>query len=384
MFGQRRLLGPDHRRALRAAGLGHLVAVSGLHVGIVAGLVVALALRIPGAGTPARAHLVALPPVAAFAILTGGAPPAVRAAATVGVLVLCLYGGIFPSRVGVVTFVAAALAVCVPRWTLDPGYQMSVAAALALATAPPGSGMLAGTWRITWTLAPLCAYHFGDVPLAGVVANLVAIPLFAGWVLPLGFAGGLLAPWWDGPFDLAASGAAAILDLARPWAALPPLGGAGAAAVAGAALLLARGARLRWLRPPALAVAGLVAVAGAGARQEVRPPAWAAEGRRSPVVVARTPRGPCVHGAVRVPSALASAAALPAVRGGTLPACTPADLDAAGVPPVDVLRRWVRRCGRRVRFLRAGPLGVECFRGGRWRRLRPPGGTSRTHERSVL
>jgi competence protein ComEC len=92
--------------------------------------------------------------------------------------------------------------------------------------------------------APLGVYHFGRLPTYGMIANLIAVPLTAFWIMPLGLLGLLLMPFGGGTFCfvLMGHGIELMLAVAHTIAAWP-----------GAAVLVAK--------PP---VATLVATALGG------------------------------------------------------------------------------------------------------------------------
>lgn len=94
------------------------------------------------------------------------------------------------------------------RWRRFAGHL----AALALTSA------LAGTASM-----PFAAYHFGHIQIYFILANMIAVPLAAFWVMPAGLFGLLLMPLGLGwlAFVPMGWGAAAILYVARATAALP-------------------------------------------------------------------------------------------------------------------------------------------------------------------
>ncbi|RMG95654.1 MAG: ComEC/Rec2 family competence protein [Deltaproteobacteria bacterium] len=369
VFGQRGMLDRTSRERLRTAGLGHLVAVSGLHVGLVAAFCVALGLRATAGRSVSAALVFAVVPVLVFVAVTGAAPPAVRAATTLGAVHLCLRRGMVASGIGLVSAVAAAMALVRPYWTLSASYQLSVAAALALATAPARLGMVATTWRLTWALAPLCAFHFGDVPFSGLWTNLVAVPVFAGWVLPLGCLGGLVAPWSRAIFDAAAWGGAWILDVAAVSAGVPTPDATACAWVGVGLYLAGRFRCLARARPPVAAVVGLVAVAVAQRWTLADPPpAWIAHGRRAVQSVVWTPEGPCVRGEGPLADALADAVTSWTDPAG-LSACRSPAAGSPDDPHLDAAAAAIRRCGRGVRFARGRGGREECFVAGAWHPL---------------
>ena len=241
-LGLRSALAPDQREQLRAAGLGHLIAVSGLHVAVAAIGLQALARRAVTlfGGDPRWACVIAWLPLWGYVGLTGAAASAVRAALMLTGLDLATLSR-RPSHGPTLLAVAAAGMLLVePRWCFDPGFGLSVAAMAAIVTAPTGHGVLATSWRITWATAPMTVLWFDAAPLHGVVANAVALPLF-GVLMPIA----LLA--WLGPEPLAGLArpaadllAAPILDLAAVLGELPAAGPGALVGLAGLALAIHR------------------------------------------------------------------------------------------------------------------------------------------------
>ncbi len=408
-LGLRQALPAAERRALQRSGLGHLVAISGLHVALLAALAHFVALRgatLLGRG-PSVAVVVAAVPVVAYVFLTGAAPPAIRAAGLIGVFGL---GIVLGRPVHAPTALAQVLALMLaarPEWLLEPGFQLSAAAMAALVSAPSDSGPLRTSWRVAWALAPLELAHFGAVPLHGVLLNLVAIPVFAGWVLPAGLIGLALLPTVGvGALEPAAWGARLLLDLAAFGAEIPPTPVPWLAALAGSSLLAhgvllgsdrhALWARTRgWLVPMPAAVAllggWLVAI------PVTAPPGhWIAWGSwRSPTIVRVEPRRVCVHrpgGAATSWSRIARESRWPVVVGvagtdGRARALrdelrrdgAPTWLvRCPGEPPRAALREALRACASERGGSRGAVRIVDgrapaCFLGDRWRPLATPG-----------
>lgn len=338
-LGLRQALPSTRRKALRDAGLGHLIAVSGLHVGIAAWLVGRVLLRAGTAlgGTPWFGVVMSWAFVAAYVGLTGSPPSAVRAglmAAAAG-----LGDAVGRPAHGAVLLVAASAAMLVwrPAWLLDAGFQLSVVAMAVLVYTPPDAGIVRSTWRVTWGIVPVALLHFGRVGAWAVVSNLVAVPVVTLWTLPVGLLGSLLVPWLGAVALVPAGwGARAVLDVAglvASWPVVPPTW---LAVMALVSLILtvaawrareSRGRRrvvatLRsWTVPPLAAIAVVLVVAWPTTRPESPSVAWAAVGspQRHAVVVKTDPATACL-------------------RGSSLTASRwPALLEALGVARVDAL-----------------------------------------------
>lgn len=188
-FGAREELDPVTVRALARSGLAHLTAVSGLHVGLVAGTLWALTGRVrlrPRVCLTAGA-------LAGYLALIGPAGSVIRA----GGMAACVLAALVLHRPGASQ--AALAAVCLgavlakPAWAADIGFALSAAATLAIVL---GARRLADTLvrhRLPRRLAeavavstlataattPLALVVRPEIPLLAVPANVLAAPLVA-------------------------------------------------------------------------------------------------------------------------------------------------------------------------------------------------------------
>lgn len=211
------------RAAYRDSGLAHLLAVAGLHIGIIMGLVMGTvrlglaawpyaALHWPTKAVAAGAALLG---GAAYLVLAGGHVPTVRAFAMASLVTLGVVAGRRALSLRGLALAAAAILLLWPQEVVGVSFQMSFAAVMALiagyeAMRPWFARLHGPGWRrvaghvvalvMTSVLAggasaPYGAYHFGHVQLYFIAANAVAVPLTAFWVMPLGVAALLLMPF---------------------------------------------------------------------------------------------------------------------------------------------------------------------------------------------
>ncbi|MCP3141228.1 DNA internalization-related competence protein ComEC/Rec2 [Pyxidicoccus xibeiensis] len=303
--GQRAELDDSWEEAFSRAGLAHVLSVSGLHVAALALMTLALLRRgLVRAGSRWRmldarqvAAPAAVPFVWAYVVFTGNQPPAVRSAvmATVALLGLALWRR--SDALNALATAAAVLVAWAPSSVVDLSLRLSFLAVLglvllvpalrqALPLAAPDPREPRRLWRL-WgqaresvaqtlsasaaaTLAglPVVAAAFGRVSLAGLVSNIVALPL-CGLLTGLAAGGAALfvvSPLLATPVLWAGAWASELLlALTRFFAAVPlaavevpELGGLAAALYAAGLLLWALGSgRWRqggWLAP--LAVVG--------------------------------------------------------------------------------------------------------------------------------
>jgi competence protein ComEC len=296
LLGRRETLDPAIRERFARAGLVHLLAISGTHVGILAGIVLLLG-RAFGVGRQTLAwSTMAL--LAIYLALIGAPPSAVRAGVMLALALLGLALQRPASPFPVVAAAAGVLLVADPMVALNPGFQLSFAGVLgilllrrALLRVVPTAWRRRALPRYTIDLAaasvaafaataPIAAYHFGQVAPIALVANLPAVPL-TGVALAC-IAGAALTdpilPPLAHVFAWFGDHALGMLDAVATRAAEAPLAGMGiarpgwgwivVALLAGCFVLeAARRMRgpIRWGAAAALALAVLLAMPGVAA-----------------------------------------------------------------------------------------------------------------------
>jgi len=209
VLGQDEAVTETVREDFRASGLAHLLAVSGQNVMLLAALALPF-LAIAGLGPRARG-LALLCLIAAYVPLAG-AGPSLQRAGVMGVAGIAAMTLSRPASRWYALLLAVVVTLLInPRAIGDPGWQLSFAAVVGILTlAPPlqrflartlaaatgiGAGTAAGasperltrgltegaaiTIAATLTTAPLLAHHFDSVPVAGLPANLLALPAVA-------------------------------------------------------------------------------------------------------------------------------------------------------------------------------------------------------------
>ncbi len=215
--GMRSGLSPGIRKAYSGTGAAHLLAVSGLHVGIVFIIVNALLYLLP---LLRYGHIIkniaATAAVWGFVAMSGAAPSAVRAAIMFSALQLCSATGSVYNSFNAICSAAVLMLASRPALLLDTGFQMSFTAVTAIIFwAAPAMRPIHCRWKTvniinsmivigiiaSAALAPLTAYRFGRIPLAGFILNpaiiltahiIILVSLF--WIAaPIPAAAGLVA-----------------------------------------------------------------------------------------------------------------------------------------------------------------------------------------------
>ena len=228
LLGERTDLLPEVKDAMLRAGIYHVIAISGLHVGIVVLLVSSL---ITAAGPPRILRIgLAVICVLAYVLFTGARPSAQRAGVLLVVLSLVRY---LQWKVDIPNCVCTAgvvLLLAFPHLAWDVGFRLSLAAVFGITLLVPqlyagkrSGGALAriGEYIRVGLLAsfaaqaatlPILLYHFGRASLMGILSNLIVLPL-----VTLAVAGGLEASaavlLWERLGLVFMKGASAIVTL---------------------------------------------------------------------------------------------------------------------------------------------------------------------------
>src|SRR6185503_14402877 len=199
--GDQRAIAAEEWRLFSRTGVTHLMSISGLHVTLVSGLVgwlvsaiwrrvPWLALRLPARKAGAAAAIFG---AFGYTLLAGFAVPAQRTCYMVTVVAIALWTGGIASPVRTLALAAAVVLVADPWAPLSPGFWLSFAAvALIFYVAAGWTGRdprvaqwVRVQWAITVGLAPAVLLLFGQVSIAGPLANAVAIPVVSVIVTPL-------------------------------------------------------------------------------------------------------------------------------------------------------------------------------------------------------
>ncbi len=294
--GERAGIPDEAEEWLRGTGLAHVLSISGLHMAIVAGfamllvrsmfaMVPAVALRFPIKKIAAVAALV----VAAFYLALSGANVATQRAF---IMLAIMLTAVLLDRLALtlrnVSIAAIVVIALTPHAVMTASFQMSFAATVTLIggyaalsrrrarsrvrgwghrillafVAIAMTSLIAGT-----ATAPYAAYHFHRLATFGLVANVLTMPLFTLWIMPLALIGSLVMPFgldaWA--FQAMGYGIGLVLQIARFVYERLPDQAIGLTTATGLVLLTAAilaasclASRLRYVAIP-LVLAGLAA-----------------------------------------------------------------------------------------------------------------------------
>ncbi len=211
-FGDKSTLGQDTRNVFTRTGVAHLLALSGLHLGILYALLSLLFVRYR---YRVVGSVVVVMTVWMYVFVVGMPASVVRAATMLTLYSLLSIDGAHRSSSANPLYVAVAIILLVsPQMLWDVGFQMSVLAVWSIACVyTPVYRLLPRrwlSWRMVralwamvvvsvvaqWGVAPLVVYYFGNFSYVFLLTNLVAVPLVTILLYAVFLS---LVLWWCSP-----------------------------------------------------------------------------------------------------------------------------------------------------------------------------------------
>lgn len=219
-------LDEETRELFTTNGLAHLLSVSGTHIVLLTGVLLALLRPVP----LAYSKLIIVLLLVCYAALCGLRPPVLRALSMSSVL---LWGGRGAERGRLLVLTALALLCYQPLWFMDIGFQLSFAAAAGLLwllgacqrlvpeCVPDCIGeALAVTLAAQLSVLPLEIYYFHQFSLISFISNIVLVPILE-LAAQLALSGALLPVLGDYLLKISAWLVAQVLTQAELFASLP-------------------------------------------------------------------------------------------------------------------------------------------------------------------
>jgi competence protein ComEC len=206
VLGDDSALEPGMERDFRAAGLSHLLVVSGENVAMILAPVLAAVALLRLSRWPR--FVVGFGTVAFFTVLTGAEPSVLRAGVMAGLALIGVLMGRPRAIASILSAAVLSLLVLDPWLIWSVGFQLSVAATAGMVSvatqlaawcqrvAPKPLAIAAGaSMAAQLGVTPILLTHFGEVPLVTLPANLLAFPLVAPALLLGVLASGLGLVW---------------------------------------------------------------------------------------------------------------------------------------------------------------------------------------------
>lgn len=207
IMGERQALTFDQWQMYQRTGLAHLIAISGLHLSLVAGGVLFASHRLGRYAARSRRRreqlnswqvgvLIALVAAFGYAALAGFATATLRAFAMFAVVIVHKHYAIHTPMSRVLLRAIGVVVLFEPFAWLQPGFWLSVTAVATIMLMHWRWPQIHGRWRalrelwrlelvLTLLMWPLTAMLFGGLPVLAPLTNLVVVPIIAMWVLPL-------------------------------------------------------------------------------------------------------------------------------------------------------------------------------------------------------
>lgn len=214
LTGQQAAVSEADKQALRDSSMAHLLAISGMNIGMIYGAVFFL-LRLMMAAIPPLAlnrpikkyaAVAAFLSAALYTAIVGGDVPVMRALLMTGVITLAVLIDRSPFSPRLLAFAGLVLLATAPENLVNVSFQLSFAAVAALifffdstrdfwivAYARAGitrriffylASVLMTTIIAGLATAPFILYHFQNFPVYGVLANLIGVPLMGFIIMP--------------------------------------------------------------------------------------------------------------------------------------------------------------------------------------------------------
>lgn len=193
IFGDRNIMEPDLMTAYQRLGIVHLLAISGLNVGMLIGILFYIGLRMNITREKMTYVLLGFLPI--YMILTGGTPSVVRACLMV---MLALFLAKFYQKklipIDILSIVFVLYTFLRPNVIYDVGFQLSfvVTCSLVLSstiltryTQRPISFLIATSLVSQLASMPVLLYHFYEFSLVSVFVNIIYVPLFSAIISPV-------------------------------------------------------------------------------------------------------------------------------------------------------------------------------------------------------
>lgn len=192
VYGERSFLTEERINTYRQLGVLHLLAVSGLHVGMVTFAFYYLLIRM--GVTREKANIVLMMILPFYIILAGGAPSVVRASLLCFAALLMQSFKIPVRGITLLTFICLAFLLYDPYILFHLGFQLSFLTSYALLLSTKfflEQNKVLLLLRVTFVAQlvslPLTIFHFYEISILAIPINLLFIPFISLWILPISF-----------------------------------------------------------------------------------------------------------------------------------------------------------------------------------------------------
>lgn len=199
-LGDKSFLNQETRNAFSAAGAMHLLAISGLHIGLFVWIIFSLLRLVPKIFTRRIALLLSLIFVWSYAFLIDFPPSVLRSVLMFSILSIGYSVKGSKNQLNILFFSASILLLYKPLYLMDIGFQLSYSALIGIAlcytplvnSVKLNNRIIKYTWSISALCLsaqlftfPLCLFYFHQFPNYFLITN-IGVALFSGYVIGLG------------------------------------------------------------------------------------------------------------------------------------------------------------------------------------------------------
>ncbi|WP_238985134.1 DNA internalization-related competence protein ComEC/Rec2 [Bacillus kwashiorkori] len=191
LFGEKRMMDRDIQEAYQRLGLSHLLAISGLHVGIITTFFYFIFLRIGITKERTRTILLVILPF--YAMIAGGAPSVLRAVMMTWLVLFFLKWRKIVHPLDAIGLTFIILLVYNPFFLDHVGFQLSFTVATALLLSKQIFARETQWFKSSLLVSlisqlisfPLLIYHFFEFHLLSFIINIVYVPIYSIVLLPM-------------------------------------------------------------------------------------------------------------------------------------------------------------------------------------------------------
>ncbi|MFC7783208.1 DNA internalization-related competence protein ComEC/Rec2 [Rossellomorea sp. GCM10028870] len=191
MFGETNMISEDTMQAFRELGVVHLLAISGLHVGLIFAILHYFLLRV--GITKEAVTWIGIFLLLCYIVLTGASPSVIRASSMLIVILMSRKVAKGLNTIDSLAVVFIIIVLYEPFSIFNVGFQLSfivsfslvVSSSAILYTSSSIVQLLKVTLVAQLSSLPIVIYHFYEFSLIGFLTNLLYVPLFSIMVLPL-------------------------------------------------------------------------------------------------------------------------------------------------------------------------------------------------------